>query len=80
MVYTERAESQQFWRGTSHAAAKQRCMYTTSMDIQNALQNAAIVSNHMRQNRSGAARERRIALHKNDHLSVNMLPSFNVLI
>ena len=40
MVYTERApRRQQFYmaRGDSHASTKQRCKYTTSMDIQNAL-------------------------------------------
>ena len=31
-----------FFRGTSHVTTKQHCTYTTSMDIQKALQNATI--------------------------------------
>ena len=37
MVYTERAEMAAVLRGTSHVATKERCKYTTSVDIQNAL-------------------------------------------
>ena len=33
MVYTERAETASVSRGTSHITTKQRCKYTTSVDI-----------------------------------------------
>ena len=33
MVYAERAETAAVSRGTSHAATKQRCTHTTSVDI-----------------------------------------------
>ena len=37
MVYTERApRQQQFQVSISHVTTKQRCKYTTSVDIQNA--------------------------------------------
>ena len=39
MVYTERAEAAAVSRGTSHVTTKQRCEYTTSVDIQNAREN-----------------------------------------
>ena len=35
MVYTEHAEIATVSRGTSHVTTKQRCKYTTSVDIQN---------------------------------------------
>ena len=38
LVHTERAETAAVSRGTSHVTTKQRCKYTTSVDIQNALQ------------------------------------------
>ena len=41
MMYTERAEMAAVLRGTSHVTTKQRCKYTTSVDIQNALQKAS---------------------------------------
>ena len=34
MVYTERAETAAVSRGTSHITTKQRCAYTTYVDIQ----------------------------------------------
>ena len=34
MVYTERAKTRAVSRGTSHVTTKQRCEYTTSVDIQ----------------------------------------------
>ena len=34
MVYTERAETAAVSRGTSQVTDKQRCKYTTSVDIQ----------------------------------------------
>ena len=34
MVYTERADMAAVSRGTSHVIIKQRCKYTTSVDIQ----------------------------------------------
>ena len=34
MVYAERAEMAAVLRGTSHVTIKQRCKYTTSVDIQ----------------------------------------------
>ena len=37
MVYTERAEAAAVSRGTSHVTTKQRCKYTTSVEIHNAL-------------------------------------------
>ena len=37
MVYTERGEMAAVSRGTSHVTTKQRCKYTTSVDIHNAL-------------------------------------------
>ena len=37
MAYTERAETVAVSRGTSHVTTKQRCAYTTWVDIQNAL-------------------------------------------
>ena len=37
MVYTERAETTAVSRGTSHVTTKQRCKYTNSVGIQNAL-------------------------------------------
>ena len=37
MVYTQRAETAAVSRGTSHVTTKQRCKYTTSVDIQNML-------------------------------------------
>ena len=33
MVYTERAEMTAVLRGTSHVTVKQRCKYTTAVDI-----------------------------------------------
>ena len=37
MVHTGRAETAAVSRGTNHVTTKQRCKYTTSVDIQNAL-------------------------------------------
>ena len=37
MVYTVRTGMAAVSHGTSHATTKQRCMYTTSLDIQNAI-------------------------------------------
>ena len=34
MVYTERAETAAVSRDTSHVTVKQRCKFTTSLDIQ----------------------------------------------
>ena len=34
MMYTERAEMAAVSRGTSYVTTKQRCKYTTSVDIQ----------------------------------------------
>ena len=34
MVYTERAEMAAVSHGTSHVTVKERCKYTTSVDIQ----------------------------------------------
>ena len=37
LVYTERAQTAAVSRGTSHVTTQQRCEYTTSVNIQNAL-------------------------------------------
>ena len=37
MVYTENVEKAAVSRGTSHVTMKQRCKYTTWVDIQSAL-------------------------------------------
>ena len=66
MVYTERGETAAVSRGTSHVQTKQRCKYTTSVDIHNALYKKlqTLILNHMRQERTESTREQRIALYK----------------
>ena len=72
MVYTERAETAAVSRGTSHVTTKQRCKYTTWVDIQNALckkkkkTRRSVAYNHMQQEGSESAQEQRIALYKSD--------------
>ena len=51
----------------SHVPTKQRCKYITSMDIQKrATKSESLIENHMRQECSESARERRTALYKSD--------------
>ena len=52
--------------GTSHATTKERCQYTTSVDINNTHHKMiqSLIQNHMWQVRSESAWERRIALYK----------------
>ena len=40
-------------RGTSHVTTKQRCKYTTSVDIQNALCKATVIQSGEQQERIG---------------------------
>ena len=63
-VYTERAEMEAVSRGKSHVTTKQRCKYTTWMNIQKrAPESESFIQNRMRQERSESARESRIALY-----------------
>ena len=65
MMYTERAETAAFSRGTSHITTQQRFKYTTWLDIQTRYTKLqSLVENHMPQDRSESARERRIALYQ----------------
>lgn len=54
-------------RDTSHVTTKHGWKYTASVDIQNPLWKANHIQNHVRQECSESARERRIALYKRDH-------------
>ena len=55
-------------RGTSHATGKQRCQYTTSVDIKGTLYKRiqSLTENHIQHERSESAREQRTALYKSD--------------
>ena len=62
-VYTERAETAAVPRGTSHVTTKQRCKYTTSAEIWNALLKATVthLESHATRALCVCSRERRIA-------------------
>ena len=72
MVYTERAETAAVSRGTSHVKNKQRCKYTSSAEIRNALLKATVT--HLESHATRAlcvfSRERRIVLYKSDQQHV----------
>ena len=48
MVHTERAETAAVSRGTSHVTTKQRCKYTTSVDIvKRAIKKEEAIATHL---------------------------------
>ena len=61
---------------TSHVKAKQRCKYTTSVDIQKyAIKSSSLIESHIRQERSESAREWRTALYKRS-ISTTIYPLY----
>ena len=54
--------------GTNHATTKQRCQYTTLVDIVNMCYKSiqSLIQNHMWHERSEPAQEQRIVLYKSD--------------
>ena len=68
-MYTERApRRQQFYLAPAIQQQKQRCQYTTSVDTENTRYERlqSLIQNHIRQECSLSARERRIAPYKGD--------------